>query len=406
MLKRILFNLAGVRPETAGGVANVCQTFVARIPEAAPDAEAWALTGPGDWEHRYPLPGETHRLSIEGMSSRRAGRSVELALDPSTTRLNLWLRSLLTKWRGEKRHRFPTHWSKDTIIHCPYQFVHPLPPASWNLPYVINLHDIQHEHFPEFFTPEELAWRREHYLASANHATAICVVDEWTRRDVLAHLPIPESKVFVAPLGPTWPENPGTFNESEAKRVRALYDLPDAFAFYPAQTWPHKNHARLFTALAHLRHGGGLRIPLVLTGHLNDHHPRLMAQAEDLGITDQVRFLGLVPWNDVHALFRMARMMVVPTLFEGGPGIPVLESMALGAPLAAAKTCGIPEAVGDAAVLFDPMDPTDMAAAIARLWEDDGLRAELTRRGRKRMASCTWERAAATYVEIYRESLA
>lgn len=406
MLKRILFNLAGVRPETAGGVANVCQTFVARIPEAVPDAEAWALTGPGDWEHHHPLTGKARLLSIKGMNSRQAGRSVELAIEPSTTRLNLWLRSLQNKWNRDRRHRFPAQWSENTIIHCPYQSVHPLPPASWNLPYVINLHDVQHEHFPEFFTSEELAWRREYYLASADHATAICVVDEWTRRDVLAHLPIPESKVFVAPLGPTWPENPGTINESEASRVRALYNLADAFAFYPAQTWPHKNHARLFAALAHLRHGGGPRIPLVLTGHLNDYHPQLMAQADELGITDQVRFLGLVPWNDVHALFRMARMTVVPTLFEGGPGIPVLESMALGAPLAAAKTCGIPEAVGDAAVLFDPMDLADMAAAIARLWEDNGLRAELAQRGRKRMESCTWERVAATYVEIYRESLA
>lgn len=406
MLKRILFDLAGVRPETAGGVANVCQTFVKHIPEAVPDVEAWAITGSGDWEHHHALTGKARQISVEGMSSRRAGRTVELALAPSTTRLNLLVRSLRNRLNRDKRHLFPPHFSKDTIIHCPYQFTHPLPPAAWNLPYVTNLHDIQHEHFPEFFTADELAWRRKNYLASASHATAVCVVDEWTRRDVLAHLPIPESKVFVAPLGPTWPEDLHTFNEAEARRVRSLYDLPEAFAFYPAQTWPHKNHARLFEALAHLRRGRGLRIPLVLTGHLSDHHPRLVSQAEALGITDQVQFLGLIPRDDVHGLFRLARMMVIPTLFEGGPGIPVLESMAFGVPLAAARTCGIPAAVGDAAVLFDPMDPADMAAAIARLWEDGSLRAELAQRGLKRMNPCTWERSAATYVEIYRESLA
>ena len=404
MLQRLLFNLGGVAPETAGGVSNVCQAFVSHIPEALREVESWALTGPGDWDHLYPLSGPARRFSMAGMGSRRTGKALEKTLEPSTSKLGLWCRDRFHRLRRSDGYRFPSDWSTHTVVHCPYQVTHPLPPAAWNLPYVINLHDIQHEHFPGFFTPEELAWRRKHYLASAHHASAVCVVDAWTRRDVLAHLPIPESKVFVAPLGPTWPTAPLPAEE-EANRLREVHGLPETFAYYPAQTWPHKNHENLFKALAHLRHSQGLLIPLVLTGHLNEHHSRLVALTMELGIADQVRFLGLIPRGDVHGLFRLARMVVVPSLFEGGPGIPVLEAMALGAPLAAARTCGIPDATEGAALLFDPMDPADMAAAIARLWNDGDLRGELAMLGRARMASWTWERTAATYGEVYREAL-
>jgi glycosyltransferase involved in cell wall biosynthesis len=404
MLKHLIFNFAAITPELAGGVATVCQSMAHHIPEGLGDVKTTLLLGPGDWQARYPLPAALERLSIRGLSSRKAA-----------IRLDRHLRRKARPGLGGALAALPITFGlrpplvgrhmEGTILHCPYQVVHPLPPRAWNLPYVINLHDIQHEHLPDFFTPTELAWRREAYLASAQHAMAICVVDEWTRRDVLAHLPIEPAKVYVAPFGPSWDE-PAPLEQARIDALQKTYDLPGAFLFYPAQTWPHKNHERLIEALALLRRERGLRIPLICTGHLNDHYPKLVERAATHGLEDEVRFLGLIPAPDVQALYRLALGVVIPTLFEGGPGIPVLEAMALGAPLAAARTCGIPDAVGEAALLFDPLSVPDMAEAVAALWQREDLRRELVDRGRARMAGWSWSRATATYEQIYREVLA
>lgn len=404
MLKHLVFNFAAITPELAGGVATVCQSMAHHIPETLEKVETTALLGPGDWSSRYPLPLAMGQLSIKGLSARKAAIRVDVHLRRAGGRNRGGWPSSMPILLGFKPPFQGSHMG-GVVLHCPYQVVHPLPPKAWRLPYVINLHDIQHEHYPEFFTPAELAWRREAYLASARHAMAVCVVDEWTRRDVLARLPIEPSKVIVAPFGPTWTE-PGPLPPGAVGDLRRTYDLPEAFLFYPAQTWPHKNHERLIEALALLRRDRNLSIPLVCTGHLNEHHTRLVERCVALGVTDTVRFLGLIPFADVQTLYRMATGAVIPTLFEGGSGIPVLEAMALGVPLAAARSCGIPEAVGNASLLFDPLSVPDMAEALAALWLREDLRRDLSDRGRARMAGYTWARAAATYGRIYEEVLA
>lgn len=399
--QHLVLNLIPIDPAVAGGIATVCQTMAAHIPAMAPSTQTWVLTGGHNWSNSFPLEGSFEIMDFPGKSSRQPGAALARRLAPETP-----MPVLSKLWRGLRGRcpPFPAELAARTVVHCPYQILHPKPGRHWNLPYVINLHDIQHVHFPEFFTAKDLARRQTRYLASALAAQAVCVVDEWTRRDLLAHLPIPESKVFVAPFGPTWRKIQPLSPEGRHS-LFSRNRLPDAFAFYPAQTWPHKNHLRLLEALALLAERG-TRIPLVCSGHINDHGRQVISRAEALGLKDQVHFLGLIPGEDVQALYQIARMTVIPTLFEGGSGIPVLESMALGSPLAASKACGIPDAVGDAALLFDPMDVSDMASTLGRLWEDEGLRLDLSTKALSRSALNTWDRAAKTYLDVYAEALA
>lgn len=400
ILENLVFNFIPIDPEVAGGIATVCQMMATHLPPELPDSRTLVLTGGHAWGNRFPLAGRTECMDIASTSSQGAGLPLLAMLSPSHTPgvgSRLWSRLL------RRDPAFPPDLASKTVVHCPYQILHPKPGRHWNLPYVINLHDLQHEHFPEFFTAKDLERRKTRYLASALAAQAVCVVDEWTRRDVLSHLPIPESKVHVAPFGPTW-EEAAPLTPEDRDHLLERYDLPPAFAFYPAQTWPHKNHARLVEALGALKQKG-VEIPLVCTGHINDHGTKIMAQVEASGLGSQVRFLGLIPGPDIKRLYQAARMTVIPTLFEGGPGIPVLESMALGSPLAASTACGIPEAVGDSAVLFDPLDVGDMVRALERLWTDDALRGGLAEAARRRSALNTWKRAAATYRDVYAEAL-
>lgn len=399
--RHLVFNLIPIDPAISGGIATVCQTMVHHIPEGAPDTSTWVLTGGQDWSGSFPLAGRFEVLDFPGKASRTAGASLAGHLAPGIPG------GVFPKLWARLRRRdpaFPAGLAAGTVVHCPYQILHPKPGRHWNLPYVINLHDIQHVHFPEFFSAKDLARRQARYLASATVAQAVCVVDEWTRRDLLAHLPIPESKVFVAPFGPTW-GSVAPLTAAGRHALLARYGLPEAFAFYPAQTWPHKNHLRLLEALALLA-GRGVHIPLVCTGHINDHGRQVIAKAEALGLGDRVQFLGLIPGEHIQALYQAARMTVIPSLFEGGSGIPVLESMALGSPLAASAACGIPDAVGDAGLLFDPQDVADMAAAMEKLWLDEQLRLDLSAKGRVRSALNTWDRAAKTYLDIYGQALA
>ncbi|HJV21574.1 MAG TPA: glycosyltransferase family 1 protein [Holophagaceae bacterium] len=401
-LKRLIFNLISMDPERVGGAARLAQCLAAHVSaHQAPDTRTLVAVGHGTWGRLFPLEGDFQTLEVSPRAKWEAGLAIEAQLEPPTPGRKLAVSLARPFQRG---YRFPATWSADTIVHVPTQMIHPRPPKHWNLPYVMNLADLQHEHFPEFFTPHDLKSRRTHFLSSALASEGICVADEWTRRDILAHLPVSPEKVHAIPLAPTWDAAQGPTPEA-ARATLAAFGLPERFAFYPAQTWVHKNHGRLLEALAALRNRGVV-VPLVCCGHQNDHFQVLREQVEALGLADQVRWLGLVSEAEVRALYVAASLIVVPTLFEGGPGIPVLEAMAFGKPLAASTVCGIPEAVADTALLFDPLDPSDMAGAIGRLWSDPNLAAELGAKARARIAQRTWEKTAAAYHAVYEEILA
>ena len=166
--------------------------------------------------------------------------------------------------------------------------------------------------------------------------------------------------------------------------VRKRYALPPRYVLYPANTWRHKNHARLIEALARYRDETGEALALVLTGVGKEGEAGLKAAVDRDGLADSVHLLGYVPRADLPALYAGAACLVFPSLFEGF-GIPLVEAMLVGCPVAASNATSIPEVVGDAAILFDPRDPSDIARAIAAIVRDPTAAAELARRGRARV---------------------
>ena len=187
----------------------------------------------------------------------------------------------------------------------------------------------------------------------------------------------------------------------ELETVVGRYGLPSAFAVFPAQAWPHKNHRGLLRALARLRERHGLRVPLVCTGASGRSVLDLARLAETLGIGDQVLFLGFIPASDLRCIYRLGRMLIFPSLFEGW-GFPVVEAMAEGVAVACSNRTSLPEAADDAALLFDPEDDSAMDDAIARLWTDGDLRATLSDRGGQRASRLSWRRTARVYRALYR----
>lgn len=261
--------------------------------------------------------------------------------------------------------------------------------------------DLQHRHLPQFFTADTRAYRERVYSASCAQATRVVVASEWGKRDLVSAYGIDPAKISVVPMAAPTDAYP-RLDKNEAERELAAMGLEGPYVYYPAQSWPHKNHLALVHALAHIRKGGGPTIRLVCSGRRTDAFAEIESEAARLGLSGVLCHVGFVDTRRMVALYHGARLLAFPSLFEGW-GLPITEAMSLGVPIAAARSTCIPEQLGDAGVLFDPSDPVDIARAVRSLWEDADLRQRCIAAGHERVARYTWSATAALYNRIYQE---
>jgi len=271
------------------------------------------------------------------------------------------------------------------------------------IPSVYNPHDLQHLHYPQFFDVADLTWRETIYRAACRTSHAIIVNSQWIKDDIVAQFAVNPDKVQIIPeAAPT--QLLAEISDTDKAETRAKYALPERYIFYPNNTWPHKNHARLFEALAWLRDTKGITVPLVSTGARHEpSREKLDARMRELGLENQVQFLGFVSSKELRAIYQMARCLIVPSLFEAN-SLPIFEAWAEGIPVASSNVTALPEQVGDAGLLFDPMDPQDMGSVIERLFTDDTLCADLISKGKVRLSDFDFLRTARANRATYRRA--
>lgn len=283
------------------------------------------------------------------------------------------------------------------VVHFPYQHY-----VINELPSIFQPWDLQHLHFPEFFSAWEIVYRETVYRTGCALAHTVVVASNFTRLDLVRRYALPPEKIVVIPPGPPLAAHrPVSTAELEAARVR--YDVHQPFALYPAVTWPHKNHRRLLEALALLRDRDGLRLNLVCTGHRNKKFAAIAERVTALHLDDQVKFTGAIPDSDLNALYRMADFVVFPSLFEGF-GAPPLEAWSAGRAVAASGTSALGELLDDAALIFDPLSVESMADALRDMATQPALRADLAARGARRLERYSWPRAAKRFRAVYRRT--
>ena len=269
-----------------------------------------------------------------------------------------------------------THVQEFDVLHYPLT----VPSPGTQAPTVVTLHDTQHRDLPEFFGPARKSFRRIAYDRAARGAAAVVVTSEFVRERAIELLELDPERVHVVP------------HAIDHSVFRIGDEEPEPIILYPARPWPHKNHTRLFEAFAALRPTRP-QLRLVLTGAGLDRLEPLPEGVENL---------GSVPAEHLASLYRRAACLVYPSLYEGF-GLPVLEAMACGCPVAASDAGAVPEVAGDAAVLFDPRDVEAMAAAML---EADSRREELRERGLARAAAYTWDESARRHDDVYRAAQA
>ena len=260
------------------------------------------------------------------------------------------------------------------MLHYPFSV--PLPRVA-RVPWAVTLHDVQHLDLPGLFSRAEREYRRLAYDLPARRARAVITVSEYCRGRIVDRLGISPDRVRVAPLG----VDTAMFTRHTGVRER--------FVLYPATAWPHKNHHRLLGAMEQVRRTyPDLR--LVLTGGR-------LGTLGDLPAWVETR--GHVPLAELTELYRTAACLAFPSLYEGF-GLPVLEAMASGCPVAASDRGALPDTCGDAAVLFDPEDEHAVAVGILRVLQQGPT---LTTAGADRAARFSWSSCAARHVEVYDE---
>jgi glycosyltransferase involved in cell wall biosynthesis len=266
---------------------------------------------------------------------------------------------------------------------------------------VCVIYDLQHNTYPSFFAADDIANRQWSFQEACRRADALVAISDYTRTTAIQVGMLDPERIRTIHLRLALrlagrPAEPG-------EALAHLGLVEQRYLLYPANFWKHKNHEMLLTAFGiACREGLARDIRLVCTGAPGERQRELAAAADAMGLAERVLFPGFLSSQDLSEILSRARGMVFPSLYEGF-GLPVIEAMAAGVPVACSNTTALPEVAGDAAVLFDPRVPAQISEAILGIASDERARVQLIDAGLKRAAAFSdVDRMAAEYLQLFR----
>jgi FkbM family methyltransferase len=288
------------------------------------------------------------------------------------------------------------------ILHCPVQCYSKF---DFDIPAILHLHDLQHLHFPENFSPGDIAARNRLYGLSADLSSKVIATSDFVREDILSRMKVPSDRVVTIPA--TWdPKIQAGLATFSPEQAREHYSLPSLFGLFPSQFWPHKNHARLVEALAIVRQKAPrLDFKLVFTGNRNQSGwPKVSETIDRLGLSQEVACLDYVPVEHLAGIYKNAAFCVMPSTFEAS-SYPVIEAQLLGCPAMCSDVTSLPELTRNGAgLLFDPFDTEDIAAKMLFWLENpEDAAACAARAARKVRVEHSMEAYASAIARVYEE---
>jgi glycosyltransferase involved in cell wall biosynthesis len=291
------------------------------------------------------------------------------------------------------------------LAHVPY-WGSPLGP---NVPTVVSILDLIPLLLPEYRGGPLVRAYTGLVKAAAMNAKLVLTISESSRRDIVKHLDIPESRVRVTYLAAGSHYSPRRDPVDDAALRRHHPDLPHDYVLYLGGFDARKNIETLLQVYTWTQDTLGHDFPLVVAGQLPDahrglfHDPRVIAKALD--VEDVVRCIGAVAEEDKPALYRGATAFLYPTHYEGF-GLPALEALACGVPVVGSNASSVPEIVGEAGMLVEPDDARSMAGALVAVVTDDELHEKLSSAAVEQARKFSWEKCARETLQAYRDALA
>jgi len=262
---------------------------------------------------------------------------------------------------------------------------------------LISLHDLQQFHYPQFFSKPELLNRKIHYGLSAKLADYIQASSQFIKQDIIAHYKnVNENRIIVISEG----VDVELFSkDKDSSFLSAKYNIPENFLLFPAQLWHHKNHITLLKSLNLVRNDYHEKIPLVLTDKPGAASKNMSAYIKENNL-DFIYYLGLVPKNDLMALYQKAKYLVNPSLFESS-SLPILEAAASGTPVIASDIPPNLELGKKLNLnLFEALNHKELARIIYSLWNDQSLRVKQSEYNSENISVYSWKNVAKQYLSF------
>ncbi|QPF93867.1 glycosyltransferase family 4 protein [Bradyrhizobium commune] len=292
----------------------------------------------------------------------------------------------LTALAAHRLHvRLPDPFGSEDLLLAP---IFSLALLHTSKPFAFTLHDLQENYYPQNFSARQRIWRHAIYAGLLGRARRVICESRYVKADIVGSFGVADERIEII-AAPPQRQFMTAQSDAELDEVRRRLQLPSRFLFYPAQFWVHKNHLRLVEAFNEvLKEAPDLK--LVLTGKQRDEYRNVMDAVARLGLDQSVVHVGFVERDELQAIYRLATALVMPSLFES-ISIPVYEAFLAGAPVIASGIHGIPEQVGDGALLFDPTSVASIRDAILAVVRDGDLARTLTAKARERMEKMTPE---------------
>jgi glycosyltransferase involved in cell wall biosynthesis len=271
-------------------------------------------------------------------------------------------------------------------------------PVAPGVPQVTTILDLIYRRFPEAHSGVRSLGMRMLVPLSARRSARIIAISEATRSDVVSFLRVDPSRVDVTYLAPGLSDAVEPVPERELRERHSLGDAPIVLSVSAHR--PHKNIERLVDAVAALERPAVLVVP----GYGTEWEDELAAHVRRRGVEQRVRLIGWLGDAELEGFYAASTCLAFPSLAEGF-GLPVLEALGRGLPVACSNAASLPEVAGDAALYFDPLDVPAMTGAIDRLLTDDDLRRRLAAAGLEQAARFTWRRTAEGTLRSYDRAL-
>jgi len=262
----------------------------------------------------------------------------------------------------------------------------------------VTLYDLIPAHYPnQTFSGLKILLKPCYFylLKSARFTNKIITISRFSEEDLISKLNIPKDKISVAYPGIN-EKFTQDLDKNSLENIRKKYELPPEFLLYVGAANPNKNLPFLINTVKQLQ------LPLVIAGHKSKKNFETLEK--EIGHQKNIHLLGFIIDNDMPYIYKLAKIFVFPSLYEGF-GMPPLEALASGVPVIASNTSSLPEVVGNAGILIDPRDEASWIREIKNLWENENLRKELSVSGQEQAKKFSWEKTARETIKAYQEMI-